>query len=100
MEGIFAGGFDRAQHQAEAAGPEDDGGWEEVPGVFRDYVGGEEVDFAGGVAAIAPLIGLEGTEIAVADFVVGGFDLYAQEDAVVFDAYIVGGGVAPRVLTP
>ena len=83
------------EHELLAFGLEDDAGRNDVPGVFGDDVGGEEIDVAGGVAR-AILVGAEGALIAVAQAVAGGFDLDAEIAASVLDADIVGGGVSPR----
>jgi len=48
-----------------AFGFEDDAGGENVPDIFGDHVGGEEVDIPGGVAC-AILIGFEGALVAIA----------------------------------
>ena len=88
-----------------AGGVEHDGGLfatddafarDDVPDVFGDYVGGQEVEVsalvgeaAGGVdvAAVAAFGAAAG----------GGFDLDADEAAVGFDDRVVAGGVSPWV---
>jgi hypothetical protein len=83
------------EHEFMAFGLEDDAGRDNVPGVFGDDVGGEEIDVAGGVTR-ASLVGAEVALIAVAQAVAGGFDLDAEIAASVLDADVVGGGVPPR----
>jgi len=66
----------------------------DVPEVFRDDVGDEEIDFGGGVDLAVGSGGFD----AVAGFRVagGGFDLHAEESAVEFDDRIVAVAVSPR----
>src|SRR5579859_6952468 len=65
---------------------------EDVPGVRRDDVGGDEVDVAGGVG---DSVGVEVTFVGVATVEDGAFDLDAGEPGAVFGGEIVGGGVSP-----
>ena len=64
----------------------------DVPGLGGDYVGGEDVDFIGGVG----LLGVVGVEVTGADQVsafaeaVGGFDLHAPETAAGVEDEVVG----------
>ena len=66
---------------------------DDVPDVFGDNVGDEEIDFAGGVDEAAG----SGSFDAVASLGVegGGFDLDAKESAVEFDDGIVAIAVSP-----
>ena len=81
------GGFER--------GEKEDGGGNEVPGLDRDDVGGEEVDFVDGVRFFDAIAATELAEVsgAVADG--GGFDLDAKEVAAEVDGDVVFEGIAP-----
>jgi hypothetical protein len=85
---------DGAEHQVVAFGFQDYACGEDVPEVFGDDVGGEEVYFFDGVAAAAA-VGFEGAEVSVAQAVAAGFDLHAEQAASVLEAYVVGGGISP-----
>jgi len=84
--GVFAG---------LAVGGEDDiglavGGFDgdDVPGVGGDDVGGDEVDFFGGVGDV---VGADGADVGVVAFADGGLDLDAAEQSAVVGGDVVGG---------
>ncbi len=96
MPGFFVGGV----FGVFARGGEEDvglgvggGEGEDVPGVGGDYVGGEEVDFVGGVGdAVVVEAAAVGIFFAALE---GAFDLDAKEVAAVIDGDVVGGVVSP-----
>jgi len=65
---------------------------EDVPGVGRDDVGGDEVDVAGGVG---DSVGVEVAFVGVAAVEEGALNLDAGETGAVFGGEIVGGGISP-----
>ena len=68
------------------------GDWDYVPGVGWDYVGGYEVQAVFGIGdSVGGYVTFE-TVVAAA---LGGFDLNAEDAAVVFDHEVVGSGVSP-----
>ena len=67
----------------------------QVPEVFGDDVGGEEVDLGEGVVFFLVVVGFELAEVSGAGAGGGGFDLDAEEVGTVFDADVVGAGVSP-----
>ena len=68
------------------------GGWDYVPGVGFDYVGGDEVYLRRGVGEF--VVG-DVALVGASAFVFGAFDLDAEEAAVVFDGEVVAGHVSP-----
>jgi hypothetical protein len=67
---------------------------DDVPDIFGDNVGDEEIDFAGGVDEAAGSSGFD--SVASLGVEGGGFDLHAKESAVEFDDGIVAIAVSPR----
>ena len=70
-------------------------GWNDVPDVLGDHVGGEEIEGSALITATG------GADVAfVAAFgpaAGGGFDLHADEVAVGFDDGVVTGGISPGI---
>ncbi len=67
---------------------------DDVPEIFGDDVGDEEVDFFAGIDAAAGAGGFDA--IAIFGVASGGFDLDAEEAAIEFDDRVVAIAVSPR----
>jgi hypothetical protein len=67
---------------------------DDVPEIFGDDVGDEEIDFFAGIDAAAGTGGFD--TIAIFGVPGGGFDLDAEEAAVEFDDGVVAVAVSPR----
>lgn len=70
---------------------------EQVPGVFGDHVGGEQVDLIERVVVLALVIGRELTTVSRPAPLARGLDLHAEIVAFVLDADVVGQYVSPRL---
>ena len=92
VAGVFLAASAGAQVEGAGAASED-GIRDDVPGVERDEVDGEEVEGAGRVGGASGAHDVE-AELASAALVERGFDLDAEEASVVFDGDVVEGGVA------
>ena len=90
-----AGGVGGVEHDGGLFAADDAFAGDDVPDVFGDDVGGNEIEIATLVAAPC------GADIAlVAAFgpaIAGGLDLHADEVSVGFDDRVVAGGVSPGV---
>jgi len=64
----------------------------DVPGVGRDDVGGDEVEL---IAGVGNAVGGDAAAVRIPAAVFGALDLDAQEAPVVLDGKVVGSGVAP-----
>src|SRR5579872_874268 len=93
---VLAQGDHGAEHGSGFAhAAEQDDGRDDVPGVLRNDVGGEEVDLLDGVVPLLVIVGLELAEVSGASAVGGGFDLYAQDAAAGFDPDVIRRGITP-----
>ena len=100
MVGIVAAGAGREAVGVDGdgefgSGEKDGGGGDEIPGVGGEDIEGEQVEVAGMVALFAGESVAEAAEVA-STFAGGeAFDLDAEVVLAVFDADVVGAGVAP-----
>ena len=89
----FLQGLDGAEHDGMlAADSQDHFCGDDVPAVFGDYIGGEEVDLLERVVLLFGGVGLELAEVSGAGPVGGGLDLDTEDAAAGFDSDVEGGG--------
>ena len=75
--------------------PKQQRGRDQIPDVFGNDVGGEDVDLLERVVTLSVVVGMELAEVSGAGAHGGGLHLNAKIVALVFDADVVGLGISP-----
>src|SRR5437773_12502907 len=80
----------------EAYDPIEGADGDDVPGVTRNHVSGQEIDLGGGVSALEAAAAGGGDAVIVAPHHGDGFDLHAKQPRAGINHEIVASGVAVR----
>ena len=93
---IFLQGLHGVEHQALLVdvATQEDAGWDYVPRVLHDYVGGEEIELVEGVGW-PEIVGLELAEVSSAGAAGRGLDLDSYDAVAEGDGDVEGRGVSP-----
>jgi len=90
--------YDRVQHgHALSSLAQQEHGWDQIPRVFGNDVGCEEIDFVQRVIVLLQVVWHELTAVSCARSCGCGFDLHSQEVALIFNAHVVRQRVSPRL---